>query len=211
MILLVALALVTVSVPMTGGRLTWLARMPFRRLELVVVATFIQILVVNVASTVLPAAVSSALHLASYGFVVAFLVANRHIVGLWIVGVGGALNLIAIAANGGVMPARPGALAAAGRAAAVEGFTNSTAVADARLWFLGDIFAWPEPMPLANVFSIGDVALVIGAGVILHVHAGSRLGRTIVERRHDRSEPKPEHPAHLVSGSVAGGEGLRPR
>ena len=40
-------------------------------------------------------------------------------------------------------------------------------VAVSHLAFLGDIMAVPEGWPLANVFSIGDVVLVIGAGRVL--------------------------------------------
>jgi hypothetical protein len=66
------------------------------------------------------------------------------------------------------MPASRGALAAAGRAAETSGFTNSTAVAHAHLAFLGDVFAVPTPLPLANVFSVGDVLLLVGAALLLH-------------------------------------------
>jgi len=31
--------------------------------------------------------------------------------------------------------------------------------------WLGDIFAWPAPMPLANTFSVGDILIVLGVFV----------------------------------------------
>jgi hypothetical protein len=92
-----------------------------------------------------------------------------------LVALGAALNLLAITANGGVMPASAEALAAAGLPAAEPGFESSAALADPRLAFLGDVFAIPASWPLSNVFSVGDVC--IGAGLTwgLHRICGSRL------------------------------------
>jgi hypothetical protein len=89
------------------------------------------------------------------------------------------VNLLAIAANGGVMPARPGALRAAGLADASRAFANSAAVADPRLPWLGDWFALPESWPVSNVFSIGDVLLALGVLVGLHVLCGSAPARRL--------------------------------
>ena len=94
---------------------------------------------------------------------------------LWLIALGGVLNLAAIAANGGVMPADPDALAAAGIATPAGEFSNSTAVADAKLQFLGDVLWLPSSWPVHNVFSIGDVLIVAGAFLALHTISGSRL------------------------------------
>ena len=102
---------------------------------------------------------------------------NRRVAGIPLIGLGGALNALAIAANDGVMPARAGALEAAGRPVTEEGFRNSAAVADPHLAWLGDTFAIPEALPLSNVFSVGDVIILLGAFVLLHVACGSRLPR----------------------------------
>jgi Family of unknown function (DUF5317) len=59
------------------------------------------------------------------------------------------------------MPASPRALEQSGRAAA-SGFANSAPLTHAHLTFLGDIIATPRWLPFANVFSIGDITLVIG-------------------------------------------------
>jgi hypothetical protein len=124
---------------------------------------------------VLPSFAAEALHLVSYALAVAFLVVNRRITGLWLVALGGALNLLAISANHGVMPASNAALARAGRQVVSERFSNSNAVPHARLAFLGDVFAVPKRFPLANVFSVGDVLLVVGIGVILHAATHQRV------------------------------------
>jgi hypothetical protein len=104
-----------------------------------------------------------------------FLWVNRRIARIWIVAVGGALNLIAIAANAGVMPAGPAAVRSAGIASNAEEFTNSGALDHGRLLFLGDIWAIPRGWPLANVFSIGDVVVAIGVFAVVHSLCGSRV------------------------------------
>ena len=110
---------------------------------------------------------------------------------------GGLLNLAAIGANGGVMPAQRDALESAGIIVDSPEFENSAVVDDARLWFLGDIFAVPEGIPFANVFSIGDVILVLGGAVAVHTIAGSRVG-TMLSRidplRQRSTEPQAVEP-----------------
>jgi hypothetical protein len=54
-------------------------------------------------------------------------------------------------------------------------FMNSGVLPHPTWAWLGDVFAWPEPMPLANVFSIGDVLIVLGALYAAHKISGSRL------------------------------------
>jgi hypothetical protein len=119
-----------------------------------------------------------------------FLMANRGMPGLWLVGVGTAMNLTAILANGGVMPATRAALRAAGRLPVSGHFENSTVLADPNLAFLGDVFAWPAPLPLANVFSAGDVCVVLGAVMILHQICGSRLAPEVL-RQSSKGRLKP--------------------
>ena len=91
------------------------------------------------------------------------------------VGVGGLLNLVAIAANGGVMPASRGALSTAGLDVQSGQFANSDFVDGANLAFLGDVFAIPAGWPGANVFSVGDVLMLVGVFLVVHAAAGSRL------------------------------------
>ena len=69
------------------------------------------------------------------------------------------------------------ALARAGIEPEPGDFVNSGVVDGANLWFLGDVFAWPQPMPLANVFSVGDVLVV--AGAVWGVHRVCRRGRRV--------------------------------
>jgi hypothetical protein len=87
----------------------------------------------------------------------------------------GALNLLAIAVNGGVIPASPAALAAAWLPLHQPGFQNSTALPEPRLGFLGDVFSIPASWPLSNVFSVGDVLSALGVAWALHRICRSRL------------------------------------
>ena len=52
---------------------------------------------------------------------------------------------------------------------------NSVALADPRLPWLIDRFATPRWVPFASVFSVGDVLIVLGAGMILWSAAGAHL------------------------------------
>jgi hypothetical protein len=94
---------------------------------------------------------------------------------MWLVALGGALNLTAIAANGGVMPAAPHALEKAGFALDPEGFVSSGAIAHPQLQFLGDVFWVPSSFPISNVFSVGDVLILLGALLAMHCICASRV------------------------------------
>jgi hypothetical protein len=90
-----------------------------------------------------------------------------------VVAIGALGNLVAITANGGAMPADPGALALAGFSGPGE-HTNSVVLAEPAFRALTDIYALPAWVPMANVFSVGDV--LIGAGVALAIIAAMRGG-----------------------------------
>jgi hypothetical protein len=72
------------------------------------------------------------------------------------------------------MPADPGALALAGFEDA-GAHTNSVVLADPALRPLTDIFALPAWLPMANVFSVGDV--LIGLGVVIAIVVTMRAPR----------------------------------
>ena len=195
MFLIAALVLAVVTVPMFRGRLAALADIEIRGLWAVACALGIQVAII----TVFPDSFVNLhvpLHFLSYAFAALFLWLNRKVPGMLIVGLGAALNLIAISANGGVMPASPRALEIAG-IVETKGFVNSTAVDDPKLQFLGDIFAIPDSVPvLDNVFSVGDVVIAIGIVVLVHGVCGSRLipERFRVDTAADQNKP-PEGPS----------------
>ena len=171
--MLIAVVLGVVTVPLAGGRLVALADARLRMVPVLFTALFVQIAITAVVphwnDTLL-----RVLHIASYVLLAVFLWANRRITGIPIVALGGLCNVLAIVANGGVMPAGPAAVRSAGISVTNE-FVNSGVQTNPRLLFLGDIWAIPEGWPFANVFSIGDVIIAIGVAAVIHAICGSRL------------------------------------
>jgi MFS family permease len=174
LILVVVLLLAALSVPVARGDLARLSRVRFRALALIGAALAIQTFVL-VAIPDGPRALLGWLHVASYLLGGAFVLLNLRLPGLWLVAVGGGLNLLAIAANSGVMPASATAVRIAGDATSTSLFVNSSVLSDPNLSFLGDVFALPAWVPFANVFSLGDVLIVLGVVAFLHGASRSRL------------------------------------
>jgi Family of unknown function (DUF5317) len=170
MLLPACLLAVFASVPVFGGRLGTLAALQLRCGWLLGAALGVQVLVITVQPSGDPA-LHRILHLGSYALAGAFVAANRRVRGLLFIGLGGLANLVAIVANGGVMPMS----AAAGRTAGMtteKGFANSAVLEHPVLAPLGDVFAVP-----GAVFSLGDVAILLGAAVLVHTACGSQLRR----------------------------------
>lgn len=106
------------------------------------------------------------LYTVSTAVVLAALLRNLRLPGFAIIAIGACLNLSVIVANGGRMPADPAAFAALTGQPAVptDLFSNSViASPDTPLAFLGDTMVLPHPLPFANVFSIGDLLIGLGA------------------------------------------------
>jgi hypothetical protein len=112
-----------------------------------------------------PTSVAKGLWLASYVLLVAMLVRNRALPGVAIIAAGIACNLVAILANGGLMPVRGSAEAGAGRSYRVH--DNSILLAHPKVALLIDRWAVPRWIPLGNVFSIGDVLIALGTFVVV--------------------------------------------
>jgi Family of unknown function (DUF5317) len=162
-LMLAVIALCMLSVRLTGGRMSRLADLRLRLPGLAVAGIALQFLIVTIAPAGL-AGLHEPIHVASYVLLGAFGWANRRVAGMPVVLAGGALNALAILANGGVMPADP----AVALDAAPGEFANAAADGDARLAFLGDVLATPESLPLHNVYSVGDVVIVIGLLIVVH-------------------------------------------
>ncbi len=164
---------------LVGGRVGGLAELRFRWAWLAVAGFLVQVLIFSdpVGSAV--GSAGPAIYVASNLAVLGAVLRNLAIPGIAIVATGAGCNFAAILANGGHMPADPAALSAAG--IDLGGITNSVVVADPALRPLTDIFALPGWLPLANVFSVGDV--IIGIGVAVTIALAMRRGR----------EPAPGH------------------
>jgi hypothetical protein len=145
----------------TGGRLKRLAQVPFRHGWLLWAALAVQILIMSIIPESRPAFLSGA-HIGSYLAAGAFLLINRRLPGVWLIGAGGALNCLVITINGGTLPASATALQQSGLHVSTDEFNNSAVLAHPHLPMLGDVFATPSWLPGSNVFSIGDVAVWLG-------------------------------------------------
>jgi Family of unknown function (DUF5317) len=163
MLMLAVIAVGLLTVPLRGGRLMRLGDLELRLPGLALAGIGLQVLVISVVPAGF-AGLHEPLHVASYALLGAFGWVNRRVTGVPVMLAGGALNAIAIVANGGRMPADPDTAVPA-----VAGeFSNATAVDEPRLTFLGDVFATPDWLPLHNVYSVGDVVLVLGVLIVAH-------------------------------------------
>ena len=173
MFLIAVVVLAALTVPLAGGRLGALVELRLRRVWAIFLGLGLEVAAIDLPG--LSDGMRAAIMVAAYPVLAVFLVANWRLPGMPVVALGGALNLLAIAVNGGVMPASPAALAGAGLDPAAPGFQNSTAVSDPRLAFLGDVFYIPASWPLSNVFSIGDVLIALGVAWAIHGICRSRV------------------------------------
>jgi hypothetical protein len=161
-VLVLALGVVAVVSPLFAGR--WPAGLLLHRWRwplLIWVALLVQSIVLTVT---LPGPLAPVMHVLTYVAALGFAWLNRHVAGVWIVAAGAFANGLAIALNGGTLPASAGAVRAAGIEQGTD-FANSAVLDNPVVPWLGDVFAWPAPLPLANTFSIGDVLIVVGVFV----------------------------------------------
>lgn len=195
MILVFAGAVAALSVPLLGGSLGRLATARVKGGWTIALALVLQVVIISLIPKEMLGWRGQTVELVSYALAVGFLVINRRVPWLWLVGLGGLCNLVAIGANAGVMPASPVALRAAGRARHPGQFMNSTVLSHPHVAWLGDNFSVPRNLPLANVFSVGDVLLAVGALLLLHSLCASAPARAL---RRSVTEPR-------IHGSVAQG------
>jgi hypothetical protein len=180
-VLVIAACLLALLAPLLAGRsLRPLLSIRLAGLPLVWVALLAQVVAIEMP---MPSWTAATVHVASYGLAAAFLWLNRGLRGLPVLAVGAACNAGTIALNGGTLPASADAVRRAG-IAPDEQFLNSAVLPDPVLPWLGDVFAWPQPLPLANVFSVGDVLIVLGVGLMSWFASSPRAERAV--RRHLR-------------------------
>jgi hypothetical protein len=120
-----------------------------------------------------------AVYIASNLAVLAAVWRNLAIPGLRLVLLGGTFNLISICANGGYMPVSPDALVALGRLPR-DGYVNNRVVDGVLFGPLTDLFAMPAWLPMANIFSVGDVLIGLGAAIAI---ASAMHGRGPLQQR----------------------------
>lgn len=185
----VALLLLAIAVGagvgiLAGGTLRELGERRFAFRPLLAAAVFAQVM-----AALTDGGLAAAALVFSFALLAAFALTNVHLVGMGLVVVGTAMNLVVVAANGS-MPVRAEALVAAGIAdwdelASVElGPKHHLERADDRLTALGDVVPVPG---LGHVVSFGDLVLAVGAADVV-----ANLVRAPRRRRHT-----PDHRGRL--------------
>jgi len=166
MFMLYALVIGIVVGRLLGGRIERIAALDFHWVPLALAGLAVQVALFSSPLTERVGSLGPPLYVASTVAVLVVVVRNIALPGLPLVALGAVSNLAAIVANGGFMPASPAALEALGRSAEA-GFSNSVVLAEPALGPLTDVFALPAGLPLANVFSVGDVLIGLGVAVAL--------------------------------------------
>ncbi|MGO9180483.1 MAG: DUF5317 family protein [Candidatus Limnocylindrales bacterium] len=172
MFILYAIVLGLLLGRLLGGRLDGLAGLSFRWVGVAIAGLAVQVVLFSAPMSRDMRDIGPLLYAASTGAVLVFVLVNLRIRGMAVVALGAGLNLLAIVANGGTMPASRAALAMAGLGSS-GGYANSRELTSPVLGPLGDVFALPAGVPLANVFSVGDV--LIALGIVLVIVAAMRL------------------------------------
>jgi Family of unknown function (DUF5317) len=193
MLLVYAVAIGILVGLVTRGRLSALSAVHIRFWPVALVGLLFQALLFSSPLAASVGSLGPSLYVLSTTLVLMSLIVNLRQPGFWLIIGGAFLNFAAIVANGGYMPAAPDAVAALQGVAVlpVTDYTNSAIATGATtLSFLGDIFFLPRPLPLANIFSIGDVLIGVGGAwfVIATMHGRSAA---LLARRAATRGPQP--------------------
>lgn len=173
-----------------GGSLENLARLQIRWWPVLLVAVALQAYSVGhwATDTIGPVPVRTGAFVATHALILGVALANVRLTGVKVVVLGAASNLVALLANGGLMPVSPEARVAIGHQATVDSLAIGSVVMgskgvvvppeQANLWPLTDIFVLPPPFPVPAVCSIGDVLVAVGLGYLIVRTMRSRPVRT---------------------------------
>jgi hypothetical protein len=166
MFMVYALVVGVVAGKMLGGSLSGLGQVTIRWAPIAVVGLLVQVLLFFGPVAERVGALGAPIYIGSTALVLVVVLRNLAVPGMPLVAAGAVSNLLAIAANGGYMPASPQAMALLGKSVNA-GYSNSTIVQSPALAPLTDVFALPRFVPFANVFSIGDVLIAAGVAVVI--------------------------------------------
>jgi len=149
-----------------GGRFTNLAQLELRYFWLLFVPLLLQIIAFSPIGDV-PFSrfvVAQILYILSLAIAAFALWLNRHLPGIRWIAFGLVLNCVVIVLNGGYMPVSATAREFAGLPAVTGREMNVIPLTDATILpWLSDVLPLPSFLPFANVFSIGDVLIAVGA------------------------------------------------
>jgi hypothetical protein len=148
---------------------------PLRGVWLVIIGFMPQFIAFYLPSTraQLPTLWVSVSLLSSQILLLLFCWLNRRLSGTWLLALGLTLNLVVIAANGGLMPLSPHTLSRLAPPEVVDSIPLGSRVgnskdillmpADTHFEWLSDRFLLPEGSPYQAAFSLGDVVIALGA------------------------------------------------
>ena len=180
MILLAMVALAFLISLLTGGKLSRLANLPLRAPWLALLGFGLQLYMIYSPTDMAQDFLSlrTLALIGSYIILLVLIWLNRRLMGMLVIGLGLALNLAVMIANGGYMPITPDAVKAIGFEYQLESAEIGSRLQDSKdvllpreqtnLWILSDIFILPPPFPIPSVFSAGDVFLAIGAFILIY-------------------------------------------
>lgn len=167
-----------------GGSLRHFSALQIRWIPLVIATFGFQYLsFAPLVKPFLPAWASIVLYILSMALLTLWVAGNWRIPGMLLMATGLLMNFAAITANGGHMPVSSASVRYSGSISRYQSnpdhiVNNSIMIDDhVRLWLLTDIFAVPQAIPFANVYSIGDVLLTLGASILCYrtIRATPRL------------------------------------
>jgi hypothetical protein len=179
-VILAVVVVVTVMIGLAlGGSLTRLSWLRLRGWPILVGAVLLQAYAAGnwEGAQAAGVPVRAVIFVATHGVVLAVALANLSIAGMKMVVAGAVANMVALLANGGLMPVSAQARLLAGRQAAQGLWEAGTAVMgskgvvlpveSANLWPLTDIFVLTPPFPVPAAFSIGDALIAAGIGYLI--------------------------------------------
>jgi hypothetical protein len=175
LILVVAFAGLVLGL-LRGGSLSGLAQLSFRWIPLVIAGLGLQFLIFPLLGgvSIVPALYIPPLYILSMALLGLWVVLNRHIPGIVLMGIGLLMNMAAIVTNGGYMPIDIDAANALGQSR--DPATGGTEIRNhsratrgpVQLWIFTDILLITGIGWFSSVFSIGDVLLALGASRLLY-------------------------------------------
>lgn len=203
MFMLLGIILAILAALLRGGSLQNFGALRIRWVPLIIAAFGLQFLIfAPFAGPIIPPWAITPLYILSMALLALWAAINRRIPGMLIMAAGLLSNFAAISANGGYMPVSSASVRYSGSISRYEAspdhIVHNSAMRDddVRLWILTDIFAVPKSIPFANVYSIGDILLTLGAGLFCY--------RTI------RATPAPAGGSAPASASPGGSSDARP-
>ncbi len=153
-----------------GGRVRNLEHVHFVWWQLALAGLFVQLVLFADPVQQRVGAEGPVIYVLSTVAVLVALLRNLRLPGLAVIAAGAVLNLIPILANGGFMPSSPEVWRELTGVAAlpVEHYSNVVLIGPGTLFpFLGDVFVFPRPLPMATAFSLGDAVIAVGAVIFL--------------------------------------------